>query len=62
MDYGERDLPELPRFGMSMTVPASFGQLEYYGRGPWENYSDRHDAAFIGIYNDEVKNQFYKGY
>ncbi len=62
MDMTGRDLPELPRFGMRMQLPEQFSNLQYYGRGPWENYSDRNEAAFIGTYKDDVKNQFYKGY
>lgn len=62
MNLGDRDLPELPRFGMRTVLPERFSNLSYYGRGPYENYSDRHDASFIGLYTDKVENQFYKGY
>ncbi|AXP82989.1 Beta-galactosidase [Mariniflexile rhizosphaerae] len=58
IDMGAKELPELPRFGMRMVVDGRFDNLTYYGRGPWENYSDRNTAAFLGIYNDEVANQF----
>jgi beta-galactosidase len=34
-------VPELPRFGMRMIFPADYKHFTYYGRGPWENYSDR---------------------
>jgi beta-galactosidase len=53
-----RDLPELPRFGMRMQLASQFSTLEYYGRGPWENYSDRNTASFVGLYKDDVKNQY----
>ncbi|MES2777236.1 MAG: glycoside hydrolase family 2 TIM barrel-domain containing protein [Bacteroidota bacterium] len=62
MDMTGRALPELPRFGMRMQLPGRYDSLTYYGRGPWENYTDRHDASFIGLYTDNVKNQFYTGY
>jgi beta-galactosidase len=62
IDMTGRDLPELPRFGMRMELPAWYNNLSYYGRGPWENYSDRNAAAFVGIYSDLVENQYYKGY
>lgn len=58
MDMTGRDLPELPRFGMRLQLPAMFDSLSYYGRGPQENYSDRHEGAFIGQYADNVINQF----
>jgi len=58
IDMTGRNLPELPRFGMRMQLPGQFENLSYYGRGPWENYSDRNTASFIGLYKDSVKNQF----
>lgn len=57
MDMTGRELPELPRFGMSMELPGSLSELSYYGRGPWENYSDRKTSSFVGLYKDQVKNQ-----
>lgn len=62
MDMADRDLPELPRFGMRTELPATFRNLKYYGRGPYENYSDRNFASFVGLYEDQVENQYYKGY
>jgi beta-galactosidase len=62
MDMTGRDLPELPRFGMRTELSQRYDNLSYYGRGPYENYSDRNSASFIGIYADKVENQFYKGY
>ncbi|MFI0430570.1 glycoside hydrolase family 2 TIM barrel-domain containing protein [Mariniflexile sp. HMF6888] len=55
---GTKELPELPRFGMRMVLDGSYDDLSFYGRGPWENYSDRNTAAFLGVYNDKVKNQY----
>jgi beta-galactosidase len=51
-------LPELPRFGMRIILVAGFNDLAYYGRGPYENYSDRNTASFIQIYNSTVSEQF----
>jgi len=62
MDMTDKELPELPRFGMRTILPESYNNLTYYGRGPYENYIDRHSASFIGIYQDKVENQYYKGY
>ncbi|ULC58727.1 DUF4981 domain-containing protein [Flaviramulus sp. BrNp1-15] len=58
MDLSGKNLPELPRFGMRMLLDGTYNNLSYYGRGPWENYSDRNTASFIGIYNDKVENQY----
>ncbi|MFD2033404.1 glycoside hydrolase family 2 TIM barrel-domain containing protein [Belliella marina] len=58
MDFSDRELPELVRFGMRMQLPGQFGNLEYYGRGPWENYEDRKSGSHVGIYQDKVSNQY----
>ena len=47
------------RFGMQMQMPESFSSIEFYGRGPIENYSDRNHSTLIGIYNQKVADQFY---
>lgn len=47
------------RFGMQMPMPRSFETIEYYGRGPVENYSDRNHSADLGIYRQSVTEQFY---
>ena len=47
------------RFGMQMQMPKSFDRIDYYGRGPIENYIDRKDATFIGRYQQTVEEQFY---
>ena len=47
------------RFGMQMQMPRSFDQIEYYGRGPVENYIDRKGNADLGIYRQSVAEQFY---
>ncbi len=44
------DRPVMPKFGMRMRIPASYTNIEYYGRGPWENYPDRKRSAFLGQY------------
>lgn len=58
IDMLGKELPELPRFGMRMVLDGAYNNLAYYGRGPWENYSDRNTASFMGIYKDAVENQF----
>lgn len=47
-------LPELPRFGMKCELPKWLENVNYYGRGPWENYNDRNHASHIGIYRAKV--------
>jgi beta-galactosidase len=47
-------LPELPRFGMQMAVPAALGTMTWLGRGPHENYWDRRTGAPVGRYSGRV--------
>ena len=47
------------RFGMQLQMPRSFETLEYYGRGPVENYADRNHNTFLGRYRQSVDSQFY---
>ena len=47
------------RFGMQMQMPESFDAIEYYGRGPIENYSDRNHGTKLGLYRQTVAEQFF---
>ena len=51
--------PELPRLGMRMILPEDYTNLKYYGRGPWENYSDRKESSFVGIYEQSTSEQLF---
>jgi len=51
---GEAPLPDLPRVGMQMRVIHALRNVEWYGRGPQENYWDRNLGAAVGIYKDTV--------
>ncbi len=53
------DLPEIPRIGMVVQLAKSLENLKYYGRGPWENYCDRNTAAFVGVYESKVADQYF---
>jgi beta-galactosidase len=48
----------LPRIGCRLEMPPGFENLTWYGRGPWESYADRKEAAFAGIYNATVTDQW----
>lgn len=49
----------MPRFGMNWILPQGFETIEFYGRGPNENYLDRFSNTPVGIYKQTVKEQFY---
>ncbi len=56
---GRDNLPEIPRIGMIFSLHRPYDNFRYYGRGPWENYSDRNTAAFIGIHESKVADQYH---
>ncbi len=56
---GKDDLPDMPRFGLRCELPVSFENLEYFGRGPHENYCDRNRGAFVGRYLSKVEDQYF---
>jgi beta-galactosidase len=55
---GEQSVHELMRFGMKMRLPKQFEKMEYFGRGPHENYWDRKTASLVGIYKSTVREQY----
>ena len=50
------------RFGMRFAMPGQYSDLDFFGLGPWENYSDRHSAALLGRYRQRVEDQYHYGY
>lgn len=58
MEPAEQGYPELPRFGMMMAVGGQFDQLEWFGRGPHENYVDRKTSAIVGHYRSTPEDQY----
>lgn len=54
----DKSLPDLPRLGVVMTLPAGFENLRWFGRGPFENYWDRKRAALVDLYESTVTGQY----
>lgn len=52
------DLPVLPRIGLRLHLPRDFDRVSWYGRGPHENYIDRRESAFLGVYKGMVAEQY----
>ena len=48
----------LRRIGLDMMFPAGFENVEYYAKGPWENYIDRQTGSFLGRYTTTVDDMF----
>ena len=53
-------ISDLFRFGMQLQMPKQYDQVEYYGRGPVENYIDRNNSEFIGVYKNAVMKEYYE--
>ncbi|MBD0383523.1 DUF4981 domain-containing protein [Paenibacillus sp. WST5] len=55
---GAGGLPEIPEIGVLFQMEADFRNLQWYGRGPHENYWDRATGAKLGVYSGTVEEQF----
>jgi beta-galactosidase len=47
-----------PRIGLTLTLDKSLNQVDWYGRGPQENYPDRKTGYKIGMYHTTVQNMY----
>ncbi len=56
---GLKKLPELPRFGKTMTLLGEYKYISWYGRGPHESYWDRKTSAAVDVYSGTVWEQFF---
>ncbi|MBP3832799.1 MAG: DUF4981 domain-containing protein [Bacteroidaceae bacterium] len=48
----------LPRVGLTLTLDKSLQQVDYYGRGPQENYPDRKTGYAVGQYHNTVDGMY----
>ncbi len=46
------------RLGFEIQLPSELSNYSYYGRGPWNNYNDRCDGAYVQQFNSTVADQF----
>ena len=54
---GEHKL--LLKIGNTLELPKNLKTLSWYGRGPWESYTDRKYSAMVGIYEGLVEDQYH---
>ena len=52
--HAAEKLPDIPRVGVTFTIPKDFTRVRWYGCGPHENYSDRRTGAMVGVYSATV--------
>lgn len=53
------DLPHLPRFGNNLIIKDEYQAVNWFGRGPHENYQDRKTAALVGQYKASVSDLYF---
>lgn len=49
-------IPLIPKFGMRVRIAADYHSIDWYGRGPYENYPDRKTGSLIGLYHSQLSN------
>lgn len=47
-------LPNIPKVGMQCGIERTYDNIEWYGRGPFENYIDKRYGADVGTYSMPV--------
>lgn len=50
---------EVPRIGVRFRVPAQMDKVEYFGRGPEENYIDRNHGTLVGVYKTTAEKMYF---
>ena len=53
-----KDMIDIPRVGVELSLSPGLEHLEYFGRGPLENYWDRKSSAMIGRYQNTVSGEY----
>lgn len=49
------EMPYLPRFGLRLFLDERMDQVEYFGYGPYENYSDKHQSSYLGLFRTDAE-------
>ncbi|MBN1482333.1 DUF4981 domain-containing protein [candidate division KSB1 bacterium] len=61
--YSDIEIPEniktIPRIGTEWLLKKEYDQVQWYGRGPQESYSDRKDGARFAVYESSVENLYF---
>lgn len=55
----KKDLPYMPRVGLNLVLTGEYKNLQWFGRGPHENYQDRNSGAAVGRYTAQVDEQYH---
>ncbi len=50
---------DLFKFGNEFELSKDFKSVQWYGKGPFESYSDRQHAAKVGLYKESIADQYF---
>ncbi|MDO7172346.1 glycoside hydrolase family 2 TIM barrel-domain containing protein [Mariniflexile sp. AS56] len=59
LSHIDETLPHLPRFGNNVIIKNEYQNVEWFGRGPHENYNDRNTSALVGVYKASVGDLYF---
>jgi beta-galactosidase len=52
-------ITDVPRVGVGLVLAPELEHLAWFGRGPWDNYSDRQSSAIVGLWESTVTAQYH---
>jgi beta-galactosidase len=52
------DLRDLPRIGVVLLLEPGLERLEWFGRGPWDDYPDRIASTVVGTFRSTVADEY----
>lgn len=58
-EMARRSVLEVPRIGVRFRIPTTMDNIQYFGRGPQENYIDRYKGTLIGLYKAKAEDLYY---
>ena len=50
---------EVPRIGVRFRLPVQMNNVQYFGRGPEENYIDRNHGTMVGVYQTTADKMYF---
>jgi beta-galactosidase len=56
--FSGEDMTDLPRVGVRLDLVAGFEDARYFGRGPFENYSDRKAASWVAVHQTSASETY----
>jgi beta-galactosidase len=53
------DYSNIYKFGNKLVLPEAYKNITFYGKGPFEAYSDRQHAAKVGVFSQTIEEQYF---